>query len=174
MRPEPRKFIAIAAASGRIGYAFFIDRVVCDWGLSRAASANPLSAAAQAQAWFVRLRPEVVVTERIDHLCRKGIRTRKVIQAIANSAAAAGLYDISVPRHRRYANKYDEASVLAERFPELAQWRPPRRRTWEPEPRNMTYFEALALAAAAFDGDGLAEGPPRQRSSRDLDSEGQG
>ena len=52
----------------------------------------------------------------------------------------------SLTRQQAYPNKFFEANDLAERFPELAAWVPKRPKLWEREPRNLVYFEALALA----------------------------
>ena len=45
-------------------------------------------------------------------------------------------------------NKYDAAAALAAEFPQIEPWLPRKRRAWEPEPRNIIYFEALALVWA--------------------------
>ena len=153
---EPRRLLAVAAGFGRVGYAFFIDGVLCDWSVSRTAGTNPARATARAEAWFKKLRPEIVVTERMGSHCRKGTRARAVIRAVADAAAKAQLYDVSVSRRRSYANKHAEAASLAERFPELAPSLPRKRRPWDAEPRNMIYFEALALAVAVLDGTAVA------------------
>jgi hypothetical protein len=51
-----------------------------------------------------------------------------------------------VPREHRYPNKYAEADALVDRYPELAPWKPMKRRFYDNEPRNTVLFEALALA----------------------------
>ena len=64
-------------------------------------------------------------------------------------AAAAAELDIPVERiirRRRHDNKYAEAAALAEQFPILGPWLPKPRQLWETEPREILYFEALALA----------------------------
>lgn len=151
--------MAVGAASGRVCYVFFIDGKLCDWGLSRDASKSPQKAAEQAEAWFAKLRPEVVVTEKTDERSRKGARTKRVIAAIAHEASEAGMYDIAVPRTRAYDNKYKEAAALAKRFPALSAWVPETRKIWKPEPKNVTYFEALSLALQVIDGK-----PPPERA----------
>lgn len=153
---EPTRLLAVAAGFGRVGYVFLINNGLTDWGVSRAAGAGPVEAAAQAMSWFEKLRPEVVVTERFDDASRKRQRSRDIVQAIADAAAQAQLYDVSVRRRRPFPTKHDEAEALARRFPEIASWLPRRRRPWDAEPKNLIYFEALALAVAVIEGDGAA------------------
>ena len=141
---EPTRLLAVAAGFGRVGYVFLIDRALTDWGVSRAAGAGPVNAAAQAMSWFGKLRPEG---------SRKRQRSRDIVHAVADAAARAQLYDVSVRRRKPFATKHDEAEALAERFPEIASWLPRRRRPWDAEPKNLIYFEALALAVAVIDGD---------------------
>jgi hypothetical protein len=56
------------------------------------------------------------------------------------------LLDVAVARECCYANKYVEADALAERYPDIAAWKPKKRRFFDNEPRNTVLFEALALA----------------------------
>ena len=52
---------------------------------------------------------------------------------------------------------------MAEQFPEIAGWVPKKPRSWETEPGNTIYFEALGLAAVVLDGRGDAVISPRKR-----------
>ena len=146
--------LSIAVATGRIGYVFMIGDRLRDWGLSRKASRSCLAAAEQAQRWINDLRPDVVVTEKLGNVTRKGKKARELIAAVARVADHNYLLDVAVERSQRFANKYLEAKALAERFPDLLPWVPKKRRIWEPESRNCTYFEALALALAVTDQPG--------------------
>ena len=145
------RVLAVAAASGRVGYVFLIEGKLYDWRLSRKASRRPEEAAKRAEIWIRRLQPEVVVMEKIDGASRKSERTRAIIAAIAEVAANEYVYDVAVSRPRSHANKYEEAAALAERFPELRPWVPRPRKLWESEPRDVTYFEALSLALTVLD-----------------------
>jgi hypothetical protein len=144
--------MAIAVSTGRVAYVLLIDGVLCDWGGARSAGRGALQARRQAHRWFLKLRPDIVVTEDVAPQSRKSLRTRAVISAINSAAAEAQLFDISVPRVQRHANKYDEARALAERFPEIAAWVPKPRRLWEGIAPKVLYFEALALAAEVLEG----------------------
>ena len=59
--------------------------------------------------------------------------------------------NVAVQRVQRFANKHEEAKALVERFPDILPWKPKRPEIWETEPRNMVYFEALALALEVLD-----------------------
>jgi hypothetical protein len=144
--------LAIAAATGRIGYVYFVGHQLRDWGLSAAASKDPNRAAAQTSKWLDLFNPDVVVTERTDRSSRKGAATRRLIETISGVASDVVVNDIRVPRIQRYQNKYEEAEGLVQRFPEIQPWKPKRPRLWESEPRNMIYFEAIALALEIIDG----------------------
>ena len=61
-----------------------------------------------------------------------------------------------IPAPSRGPNKYADAAALAQEFPQIGPWLPKRRRAWEPEPRNIIYFEALALALAWWNETGSA------------------
>ncbi|WP_421726098.1 hypothetical protein [Bauldia sp.] len=49
--------MAVAAASQQIGFVFFIDGELVDWGLSAKASRSPKFAAAQLNRWIAKLGP---------------------------------------------------------------------------------------------------------------------
>lgn len=146
------RVLAIAAATGRVGYALFIDGNLCDWGMSRKASKSPAHAVKQVEAWIDRFRPGVVVTEDIRSRRKKGRKTNRVLEAIAFVAESADLLDVRVPRNSVHRNKYEEARALGERFSIIKSWVPAKRRIWEAEPRSTIVFEALGLAVQVVDG----------------------
>ena len=140
------KVLAVAAATGRLGYVFFNDDELVDWRMSHKASQSRKRAVAQVEKWIDYLKPDVVITEDVVTESRKGARTKKIIAAIADCASNLPLNDVSISRVQTFDNKYEEATVLAARYPDILPWMPKRPRIWESEPRNMVYFEALALA----------------------------
>lgn len=146
------RILAIAVATGRVGYVLLKGRRLRDWGLSRKASTDPAHAVAQAKRWIEELEPDVVVTEKVAADSRKGEKTRSLIAAIAALAERVEVMGISVRRPRQFANKYDEAEALVAWYPELAPWRPTREKLWQAEPRSTVYFEALVLGLQALAG----------------------
>lgn len=140
------RVLAFAAATGRVGSVFLVGDRLLDWQISDKAADSGVDAAAHAQALINNLTPDVVVTEELETASHKGKHTLALIAAIARTAEHNNLLDVSVPREHRYPNKYAEADALVEQYPELAPWKPMKRRFYDNEPRNTVLFEALALA----------------------------
>lgn len=145
------RVLGIAVASGRVGYVLMFRDRPCQWGLSRTAAEDVGEAKRIAAKWIVRFRPDVVVTEKTTGGCRKGPKTKALIEAIAAVAAEAEVYDVAVPRAKAVPNKYAEAVALTERFPDLRVRLPDPRSLWDSEPRNITIFEAVTLALVVVD-----------------------
>lgn len=148
---EPNRLLAFAAASGRIGMVFLIGDRLMDWRLSNFAARLPKAAANYANILIISLKPDVVVTEKIDSAGHKGNSTKELVAAMAEVASNHEVLDVSVVREFRFANKYAEAEALAQRWPDIAPWKPKKRRFFDNEPRNTVLFEALALAEAVMD-----------------------
>jgi hypothetical protein len=103
-----------------------------------------------------RFGPDIVVIEATRHQhCRRGQHARDLIERIA---ALARTMDVAVRRvsmatvREHYAdlgasNKDAVARLVADRFPELESFLPPRRRPWMPEDERMAIFDALALVS---------------------------
>jgi len=147
-----RRLLAIAAATGRVGYVFFIGKHLSDWRVSEKAAKLPISAAGEVQKWINELRPDVMVTEKPGPRSRKDGKTLKLNSAIERTAAQNYLLDISAERKPKHPNKYDEAKDLAKRYPEISAWLPKKRRFYDNEPRNIVLFEALMLAETILSG----------------------
>ena len=143
-----RRLLGIAASHGKIGFAYLVDGELMDWGLSAKASRSFEEAFKRITAWTIYYRPDLVIAERVEEKSRKGAHTRTLIRAAESAAnnAKADYVEMVLPSDGR--NKYEAAAVLAAEFPQIEPWLPRRRRAWEPEPRNIIYFEALALALA--------------------------
>ena len=140
------KIIAFAAASGRVGFVLLVGERLMDWQVSNRAGRTADAAAAYALARIEQYGPDVVVTEQIDRAKFKGNRAKRIVAAIAQTAADNFVLDVAVVRDQQYANKYAEADALVSRYPDLAPWKPKKRRFFDNEPRNTVLFEALALA----------------------------
>jgi hypothetical protein len=140
------RVLAFAAATGRVGSVFLIGEKLVDWHISNKAAESGIEAAAHAQSLINDLMPDVVVTEELETSKYKSKHTLALLAAIARTAEHNQLLDVSVPREHRYSNKYAEADALVELYPELAPWKPLKRRFYDNEPRNTVLFEALALA----------------------------
>lgn len=147
---DDRRVLAIAVASGRVGHVLLEQRRVINLGMTRSASTGEAAARSFALQKINDLEPEVVLTEKVLAQSRKGDRAKTVIATIAEVASLAQVEHLSVVRGRSHENRFDEATDLARRYPALVPYLPPRRRPWEPEPKALIYFEALALFESAF------------------------
>ncbi len=158
------KVLAIAVASGRVGYVFLDGKRLeagqrpqrprlVDWAVTTTVSGKASDLVAFVQELINTLKPDVVVTEKCDKHCRKGSRTRKLINAIAELASHNYVLDVAVSRPRVFQSKYEEAEAAVDRHPDLIGYLPDKkRRFFEFEPRNMIVFEALALAEDVING----------------------
>lgn len=145
-----QRVLAFAAAAQHVGYLLLEDMKGTAWGISRRASRGGADAAAWTADLIESLRPHVVITEKVMRSSKKGPRTKDVISAMTAVADRADLLNLEVARPHVHETKFEEASALAKSHPELAHLLPEERRIWDPEPRRMIYFEALALALAAL------------------------
>lgn len=148
----PRRLLALAAGSGRVGAVCLVGGELKDWRMSVKAAGTPELAAAQTQAWIDHLTPDVVVTEEFRAAGRKGEKTLAIIAAMAEVADRAQVIWVRVAHDHPYRNKYEEAEELARRYPEIRAWLPPTRKFYDNEPRNTVLFEALSLADKVMRG----------------------
>lgn len=140
--------MGFAVGTGKVGFAYLVDGELMDWRLSIRASRSFDAAFKQALSWITYYRPELVVLEQIEADSRKGTHSQSLILAIESAANNANIDHVSMVRPSSGPNKYVDAAALAQEFPQIAPWLPHKRRLWETEPRNIIYFEALALAMA--------------------------
>lgn len=79
----PHRILAVAVASGRVGYVLLVGDKLKDWHVSYTAPKSSTKAAELAQKWINRLKPDVLVTEKAEEAARKGTKTKAIIAAIA-------------------------------------------------------------------------------------------
>ena len=139
--------MTIAVATNKLGYVFVINGRLQDWSTAVAPTKSTSHMVGFVQGLINDLRPDVLVTETRGERCRKGAVSQSLIQAIQELASHNAVLDVAIPRRQRFPSKYEEATALAERYPEIAGYLPKeKRRFFDYEPRNMILFEALALA----------------------------
>lgn len=154
------RVLSIAVASGRAGYVYVQGSRLLDWGITVKAVKTGRELVGFVQGLINELKPDVVVTENCGAGCRKGRRTKELITSIAGIASHNEVLDVSVERPRNHPSKYEEATELAERYPDVRGYLPERkRRIFDFEPRGMVIFEAIALAEAVING------PPEKLAS---------
>lgn len=153
------RLLAITAASKKVGYAYLEDRQPLHWGMSKKASVSPQLAAHYAHRWIKEFEPEAVVSDKITATSRKRGKTLELLEAIAVAAREAEIVYLTVPRLRRYRNRYEEAASLAARFPRLQPLVPVQPAFWRTESMNLIIFEAIVLGRSVrSDGEGIMEG----------------
>ena len=140
-----KKYLAIAVMNDRAGYVYCVGDNLLDWGMSIEAAKNVDAIFGQVAVWMRYYRPGVVVTEECTAKSRKGNRTRSLIAAVGAAAEDHGAPHETVVRVQRFKSKYEEAGAIAIEYPELFDWMPKKRRSFETEPRDMIYFEAMSL-----------------------------
>jgi len=145
--------LAIAVASGKVGYVFLHSGRLQDWGITVKAAKSGSDLVGFVQGLINEWQPAVVVTEDCDDGCRKGKKTKRLIRSLAELASHNAVLDVSVSRPRTFQSKYEEAEALVAAHPEIAGHLPAqRRRIFDFEPRGMVLFEALALAHEVMRG----------------------
>lgn len=145
MMERPMRTLAVSAASGRLGAVFITEDGAGTTKLSRVNARSPRKAKQQLHHWILDFGPDFLICEDVHFASKKGKRTKKVLQAIAETFHDADGNDLVVRRTKHFANKYEEAEALAKRYPFIRSHLPERPPIWMPEPRCMALFEALAL-----------------------------
>ena len=137
--------MSVAASTGRVAYVYLENRVPVRWGMSRHAAANTQNTARIVQSWLDDCRPDLMISQKPETAFGKGARTRDILETIGTLFDNAEGLNVRLTRQQSYQNKYEEAKALAATFPALAHLLPAQPPLWLPEPRNMSYFEALSL-----------------------------
>jgi hypothetical protein len=151
MTTERKRVLAIAVASGKVAYVFLIDGKLKDWHCSRAASLSAPKGRSLFRRAVARFEPSLVVTEDPFKPTRKSGSALQVLNALVQDLTDSATPHRLVQRDQQFANKYDEAQALADRFPAIAPWLPKTPKIWEAEPVSAIYFEALSMAALIID-----------------------
>ncbi len=146
MRTKYRNVLALAAASTKLGHVFLIDGTPFDWGSSKDASDSPRQAYDFAAKKIKYYRPELLVTELVTDDSKKGQYSRSLINQIMKAAQDNDIPWSLVTRQHAYANKFQEAHTLAERFPELKATLPPKRHWRQTEDQRMIILRRCRLA----------------------------
>ena len=143
--------LALAVSSGQLAYMLLEQGAPAHWYLWRGVTRDPLVARSKARTVIARLCPDVVVIEDPWNGCRKTGQSLAVLQTLAQAIADEPVRAIRLRRPARFPNRYEEAWALCDRFPLLKPWRPEKPAFYDPEPRHLLVFEALALATDVHD-----------------------
>lgn len=89
---------------------------------------------------------------------RRSLRVQRLINAVRNLAAQKGLKTYSFSREEIWrffsrfnvVTRYEIATAIVDRLPQLARRLPPPPKFWETENNEMNIFDAVALALTFF------------------------
>jgi len=151
MTSDNRRILICAARIDQLCVLFMRGKELCDWQVSRKGARNPKAAATQMRKWIDEFRPDILISENPDTASRKGEKNTNILRAIAAVCEDNPALNMIVTRAQRYKNLYEEAAILAMRYPQLMQWSPKKQPIWKSEPRNVIYFEALSMALLILD-----------------------
>ncbi|MBL4767780.1 MAG: hypothetical protein JKY94_08715 [Rhodobacteraceae bacterium] len=146
MAGPKRRVLAVAARTGRIGCVILVAGELKDWQISRIGARSSTQATRVLRRWMVQYQPDTMISEHPETATRKSNRQRGILAAFAAIGEEEDALNISVTREKRYRNIYAEAAALAGQYPLIREKLPDKPPIWMPEPRNMIYFEALAMA----------------------------
>lgn len=144
----PLRVLAIGVNASTVGMVLLVRGKLSYWQSSQAAAKSTEKADTVATEWITSFRPDVVVTEKLTDHSRKSERAKSVIRSLAGTATTLHVVSMQVVRPHEHKNKYEEAVALAERYPVIRPW-VPTRQFYDPEPKTVVLFEALALADVA-------------------------
>ncbi|MCA8929758.1 MAG: hypothetical protein KDC18_16985 [Alphaproteobacteria bacterium] len=122
-----------------------------DWQMWRQVTDCPTKARSKLRVLIATYDPDLIACEDPGQGCRKRGKSLRLLQTLVQAVADEPIRHVKLPRPRQYRTRYEEAKVLAQRFPEISAWCPEPRKSFEKDAKNLTYFEALAYAAEVLD-----------------------
>ncbi|WP_300394154.1 hypothetical protein [Henriciella sp.] len=165
------RLLAVSAATGRIGYVFFVGHELVQFDLSRKGFKSPNDASEVFQNWIKMMKPDVVVTERLPAETRKGKRAIEITKTFALVASHHCVHDVSVAMDREGRTRFEQASHLAQIYPDIAYRLPRKPRFYESEDRAMILFDALTLAHLILESPALRLAAGMDKPTDDRDGE---
>jgi hypothetical protein len=153
---QPNRILAVEIRAARLGYAVIESpKELRDFGAASFVSGT--SARSRIARLLGLYSPSVLVLRGAGSRYPRDMQVRKAVARIVRSEARkAGVSTVRVSESEfktffephSFRDKYDIAAVIAGWFPELA-WRvPPPVDFYDPEPRQMLYFDSIALGIA--------------------------
>ena len=159
---QSHRILAVEVRAARLGYAVLeTPRELRDFGALLFSS--PRRARQRVARLISLYRPAVLVLPGMGARYPRDMQIRKRIIRVARDEARKMKIPVVRVHERGFKSffgqyscrdKYDVAAVLAQWFPELT-WRvPPKLDFYDPEPRQMLYFDSIALVAAYLELNG--------------------
>jgi len=157
------RVLALDLRSGRAGFVVLegLDKLL-DWGVrSYTPRYGPLEVTVSRRiASLLGLHQPSVMVLRLpsNRLVKKNDRIRVIVRTLRKEAKRRSV-SLRLLRRQRIkkifsaqgrATKHQIASLMAERFSDLAWKLPPKRKLWQSENYHMTVFDAAAAGVAHF------------------------
>jgi hypothetical protein len=147
------RILAIDLRADRIAYALFeASGSLFDFGAPRFES--PRTARVRVAALLGTIRPSVVVLRRLrPRSTRRRPRWKSALRVIQSEAKwldlpVSWVTERALKKHFGSfgcRNKFQAAELLAGKFPQIAWKLPGARKSYEPEPWTICYFDAISL-----------------------------
>lgn len=150
------RVLAMASTTRGFGFVVLEGTWLVDWGLRRCAPRSE-EFRQRIDALIRRYRPMIGVVESLLGTTKRS-RGRKFIRAANDALRSAGIFVVPVDARRtaEFAsgprpNKWDIASAIARRFPEMAHRLPKPRKPWQSEDERFGLFMAAGFAMLAWE-----------------------
>ena len=157
---KQKRVLSIDPSTRGFGFAILEGpKSLIDWGVKHVKANKNERCLMLVEDLIERYQPDrVVVEDCADTYCRRAPRVRELIRNIIDLTERRGIITRSFSRKAvRGAfsqvgafTKYQIATAIAERLPELAPKMPPFRKPWMSEDDRMSIFDAVALALTFF------------------------
>lgn len=140
----------------RDGFGFAVlegPEQLIDWGVKRVNKTKNPNCLCKIESLIEHYQPNVIVLEDCKG-SRRSLRVQELIRKIMRLASKKKITCRSFSRSKigkvfsqsSVLTKYQIASIIAEKFPELVPHVPPVRKPWMSEDSRMSIFDAVALA----------------------------
>lgn len=122
-----------------------------DWRMWSGGKQLEANARSSLRILVASFNADIVVTESPFGPTAKTGRSLRILRTLTQAAEDEPIEHFRITRVQAYRNRYEEARVLANRFPPISGFCPVELKSYENEPRNLLYFEALSFAVTALD-----------------------
>lgn len=147
--------------TGYIGYVHIEHGQLLDYAVSRKAAQSADATALCLQSWILKSKPQVVVTEKITPLCRRGKRSCELTRLLGVIASYHDVFDISLVLDRGGRTIHQQAEHLVRIYPDVESRMIKPRKIYGAKDRDIVLFDALTLAHTIIEN-------PTMRMAREM------